>query len=339
VTFRDSEVQDDGEALWEWSVFWRSDQAQSCMPVASATDADQLRDEWRDFFESLAGGAKILDLGTGNGSLAAQAVSVSLTKPQPFSVHGVDLADIQPTKFVSSGAELLKNVEFHPRTSMEQLPFEDETFDAVLSQYAIEYSNTAKSLAEAIRVLRPGGNFRFLLHADDGAQKKRCELQCRQVDTILESSLFVATIDLLRILVLAEATNKPEHVASAETSIATLQVTLEELEATFLNDDDHSLPDNLFAAVRSLPALRKSHDIEALLRMTEDVRSLLTAQAIRLRAMQQAALDGPSIDAFADQLRQLHVDNTRYEKATTGELDYCVGYWMFGSKTEGGGLS
>ncbi len=320
------------DALWAWSVFWQSDQLQSCMPVNEPDDSDQLLLSWRAFFDALPAGAQILDLGTGNGSLATQAVTVSHTKPERFSIHGVDLADIQPSRYVSSAAKQLDEITFHPRTPMEKLPFADNHFAAVASQYAIEYSQTQESLPEALRVLEPGGPFRFLLHADDGVLKERCQLQWQQAETILASSLFPATGDLLEKLVEAEAQNTPQTISVAEQSIAALKTVFDELERRFSDDENHSLIDNLFAAVRRLPEMRKSQNLETLLKMTDDIRNLLVAQSKRLQAMQHAALDGSAAKAMADRLRELGADNVTLESATAGRQAYCVGYWLYGEK-------
>lgn len=320
------------DALWAWSVFWHSDQLQSCMPANDSDTADQLFSTWRSFFEASPAGARILDVGTGNGSLAAQAVEVSKTKSERFSIHGVDLADIQPQRFVTSAVDLLRDVNFHPRTPMENLPFDDEYFDAVASQYAIEYSDTKESVPEALRVLKPGGSFRFLLHADDGVLKERCQLQTRQAETILESSLFDLLADLLKKLVRAESDNASENTAAAMQAITALKEALDELERGFDDDEDHSLVDNLFAAVRSFPDRRKSHGLQTLLTMADDIRDLLVAQSQRLQAMQHAALDDEAATALADRLRELGADSVVLEKAVAGEQGHCVGFWLHGKK-------
>ena len=320
------------DASWEWSVFWQSDQLQSCMPVNEPEVSDRLFSTWRDFFDALPGGARILDIGTGNGSLASQAVAVSQTKAERFSIHGIDLADIQPSRFVTSAAQLLEEIIFHPRTPMEQLPFADNHFDAVASQYAIEYSRTRESLAEALRVLKPAGRFRFLLHADDGVLKDRCRLQRQQAETILESSLFPALDEMLKKIFTAEAQNKPQSFAAAEHSITALKAVLDDLERRFADDEDRSLVDNLFAAVRRLPDMRKSHNLDTLIAMAGNIRKLLVAQSKRLEAMQHAALDDAAANDMAGRLRKLGADNVTLEKATAGAKGYRIGYWLHGDK-------
>ena len=322
--------QDD--ALWEWSVFWRSDQLQSCMPATEPGNSDPLVSTWRDFFGALPVGARILDLGSGNGSVATQAVLVSREASKRFSIHGVDLAEIDPSRFVTSAADLLQEITFHSRTPMENLPFADNYFDAVASQYALEYSQIEKSLTEAMRVVRAGGSFRFLLHADDGVLKSRCQLQRQQAETILSSSLFARVSDVLKKVVAAEKQQTPETQKTAEESITALKGAFDELESKFASDDNRDLVDNLFAAVRQLPSLRKSYELKTLLGMVDDTGELLLAQAKRLQAMERAALDDAATTELAERLRDMGATDVTLERATAGEGRNCVGHWLHGEK-------
>lgn len=327
---------DQSDALWEWSVFWHSDQLQSCLPDNSAVGERSLQGTWRTFFDALPAAAQVLDLGTGNGGLATQAVTASRAKATPFSIHGIDLADIEPARFVSSAEDLLREVKFHPRTSMEALPFEDATFDAVVSQYAIEYTNTDKSSAEALRVLKAGGNFRFLVHADDGVLKDRCQLQTGQAEKILKSDLFTASNTLLHRLVDAETTRTAEAIAVAEQAIAATKSVFDDLELRFAGDDDRSLVEKVFTAVRTLPGMRRSQSIESLTAMNENARALLLAQSKRLEAMQGAALDDAAAAEFVNRLQALGSTDVKLEPATTGIDADCVGHWLSGRKAADG---
>lgn len=314
-----------------WSAFWHSDQLQSCVPAAAAA-RQELQDSWRLFFEGLEDGARILDLGTGNGSVTTEAARVSAGRPLRFDIHGVDSADIDPPRYVSSAAQLLRQVKFHPRTSMEALPFDDASFDAVTSQYAIEYSRIDASLIEAMRVLRPGGRFRILMHADDGVLKTRCREQRRQAETVLQSPLFARVADLLEKVVTAESGKAPQAVEAAMQAISALQAVFAELDDTLVTDGDRGMIDNLFAAVRQLPAMRHSHDLNSLLAMSADIEKLLMAQAGRLQAMEEAALDESAAAGLRQRLRALGARDTSLARATAGE-GHCVGFWLTGSKS------
>ena len=59
---------------------------------------------------------------------------------------------------------------------MRKLPFESATFDAAVSSYAIDHlgrEGARQALAEAARVVKPGGNFLMTIAADDAWTRVR----------------------------------------------------------------------------------------------------------------------------------------------------------------------
>ncbi len=97
-------------------------------------------------------GERVLDLGSGSGmDVFAAAVQVG----PAGSVTGVDITPEQLAK-----AERLRrgeHVSFR-RARIEELPFEDGSFDAVISNGVVNLSaDKRRVFAEATRVLRPGG--------------------------------------------------------------------------------------------------------------------------------------------------------------------------------------
>ena len=100
----------------------------------------------------LLAGERVLDLGSGSGMDVFAAAS--LVGPVG-SVTGVDITPEQLAK--SERLRRDEHVSFH-RARIEELPFEDGSFDAVISNGVINLSaDKRRVFAEAARVLRPGG--------------------------------------------------------------------------------------------------------------------------------------------------------------------------------------
>jgi SAM-dependent methyltransferase len=107
---------------------------------------------------ALKPGDLVLDVGSGPGH---QAFEMSSGAAGTVSVVGVDSADsaIEIARRRCAG---LGNVRFQ-RGEASNLPFDDATFDAVMSSQVFEYlDNVDGCLAEVFRVLKPGG--RVLIH-------------------------------------------------------------------------------------------------------------------------------------------------------------------------------
>jgi arsenite methyltransferase len=102
---------------------------------------------------ALRPGESALDLGSGSGTdLFCAAVLVG----DPGRVVGVDFTDAQLDKAtrLRNGFAQVELVE----ARIEELPFEDESFDVVVSNGVINLSpRKDRVFAEAARVLRPGG--------------------------------------------------------------------------------------------------------------------------------------------------------------------------------------
>ena len=97
-------------------------------------------------------GERVLDLGSGSGmDVFAAAEQVGPTG----SVTGIDITPEQLAK--SERLRHAEHVSFR-RARIEALPFDDGSFDAVISNGVVNLSaDKRKAFAEAARVLRPGG--------------------------------------------------------------------------------------------------------------------------------------------------------------------------------------
>ena len=106
----------------------------------------------------LTGSERVLDMGCGAGHTALAAA------PHAAEVVAVDLSpEMLGTASRLANERGVRNVTFR-EADVTALPFADATFDVVTSRYsAHHYADPGQAVAEAARVLRPGGR---LLLAD-----------------------------------------------------------------------------------------------------------------------------------------------------------------------------
>jgi SAM-dependent methyltransferase len=98
---------------------------------------------------SVGAGSKVLDVGTGAGYVAAAA------RARGADVIGLDFSEQQ----IALARKTYPGIEFR-QGDAENLPFDSDRFDALVMGLCLHHlPNPERGIAEAFRVLRPGGYF------------------------------------------------------------------------------------------------------------------------------------------------------------------------------------
>ena len=125
----------------------------------------------------LSGGERILDVGTGTGQLALRAIA----RWPSVSVVGVDAsAAMREMADAAADARLAPpdRGRFQTVTAFaDRLPFDDGTFDAVLSSFVFQLvPDRAQALGETRRILRPGGPLAYVSWLHDAGRFRPDEI-------------------------------------------------------------------------------------------------------------------------------------------------------------------
>ena len=159
-----------------WGDFWAlnarggsSGEGGGCLPQRWAAIENAQKSAWYGFVDAVPKDAHVLDLATGDG----RVMRWMLGKRPDLSLQGIDLAPQLPPAPPGTASQ--------GGIAMEKLPFDDDAFHAVVSQFGFEYGDVTKVTAEIARVLADGGLVGLMVHRGDGPilehnRKRRNEL-------------------------------------------------------------------------------------------------------------------------------------------------------------------
>lgn len=181
-------------SLQQWEAYYRGGALATGPAGADGIYDQEVRLAWVDFFSILPSDSRILDVATGNGVIPLIARAVSAERGFDWEIHASDLALINPPRDVVDGAKRFEGIQFHPGVNTEKLPFADADFDAVSGHYALEYANTAQSLAEIYRVLKPGGDAQFIIHNASSALVRGAQWSLQETDIVLQQTKIYRTL-------------------------------------------------------------------------------------------------------------------------------------------------
>lgn len=248
-----------------------------------------LENQWMQLFQATPPGARVLDLATGGGQVAAWAAAAG----RGFGVTGVDFADIPATRADAPGVTFLGNV------GLESLPFETASFDLVISQYGFEYADRQKAAAECARVLAPGGRGRFIMHHPQSALS---------LDYAARASMFRAAlreVDCLRpgrrMFELHARNAAPAQLAEAEVRF---RAAVDKARARLQGGPAHAEARTYVDYLAALAAEPARFDPRDALAKLDQVEELTGAWLLRYVAQTRAVLDAGGVESVRYRLER-----------------------------------
>lgn len=296
-----------------WSLYWSEDRLYSCVAQSSDEDQKILNKLWQDFSQELEPSSRLLDLATGNGAVADALLSVN----HALQVDAIDKASIDPKKFLKK-YENLHSVHFHADTDIFDLPFEAPAFDAITSQFGIEYAGLESASLNVMNYLKVGGRFQFVIHhADSG-------IILSSMNKILELEQLTQESGILEVLI---------EVLGRKAEYAKLEAAGQEyLKKNLLQSKQIS--GQVFAGVEQIINGFATHPKESLeLGVAMDIR--VRSELSRLRQLISAGQTADTMASWLTKMSTLGVDASFSPLyLDSSEQDYLLGWLATGVRSK-----
>ncbi len=298
-----------------WDGYWRDSRLHSLGAENPEVEA-ALDKHWHLVAELLPPQACILDIACGNGAAALAIAKAGHQFGKGFAIAGIDAASIEPARYAIRHGELLRTIQFHGNTRMDELPFKDGLFDAVVSQYGIEYGDLARATWEVSRVLKPAGIVSILAMPATSSVLEVARTKVKQSQYIMsESKLFDVMLVVLQAL---------HHVESAGGGRDTKQYLdrfngeVERAMARFAKVDS----DMVIAVVVALQRIlteRRNLDITHQIAAVNVLRKRMADHVARTDAMMRSALGDAGLNGLKRRLHEAGISVQESKPVSVGQ--------------------
>lgn len=297
-----------------WSLYWQADRLDSAEATHSADDAAAMHAFWRDLAAATPAGGTVIDLATGNGTVPAAL----LGENPDLLVTGVDMADIDPVRFLSAPGTLA-SVDFRGGTDICSLPFDDGSFDVATSQFGIEYTPLQQTIPEAVRVVVKGGVMQLLMHRASSEIVAPAATRRFEMDALLADG---GVLQKLAVFV-ADDTPADDLEAAGEAHLASDVIRTA------------GITGQIFEGINKAIHLVTTSNRQGALELCATMQMRLAADRDRLQFLEDCALDKPGFDAVVTLLEASGVSTEAAGELRAGagtEDDFIIGWQYRGRK-------
>lgn len=287
-----------------WASYWRSGALHSCATSFRGNYGGAIAGFWRSSFDALQPGDRVLDLATGNGAIAQLLIT---HRPEAeICCDAVDLAPVAPAWLQEQPPAQRARVRFHGGTAAEHLPFEDNRFALVVSQYGLEYTALEQSVPELRRVMQPAARAALLVHHAHGRPADLARDEVAHIDWLLAPHGLLDAAGAMLPLLVRAATAEGRAALSQDAQALQHRQQFNALQQALQHRAEGApCPDVLFevrealAAVLDMAARQGVEPAQALLPV---LRGHLVNSRVRLQDLLRCALDTAAVAALAARL-------------------------------------
>ncbi len=284
-----------------WNTFWERQnrggsgdrKGSGCLPEGWQSIAERQRQVWNSFARSLPKGARVLDLATGDGVVLTHLQE----NRRDLKLVGIDRATALPK--APPGTKLRGGVD------MEKLPFPDDHFAGVTSQFGFEYGDIAAIAAEIARVLNPTGKVGLVTHRIDGPIVAHNRKRRMQIAWAIEEN------DLITI-----ARNS---LTLRKSGIAAIpQAIIEAPEKGAAAHGAGSAAWEISEAIRRTLHFGRNDDAQRVSSILDDILAQASNELGRISSLEKAAATASDTESFNEAMEKAGLHETGHAMVTDG---------------------
>lgn len=303
-----SPVDSGSRPAGDWDRYWRGTWEAAAHEDGSPQDA-ALAAFWQESLSHLPGGdspLRLLDIAAGNGAVIRYARDACADGVECFALD--------------YSASALKNLrQRYPgvhcmAADALSLPLPPGSFDAVVSQYGIEYAG-AEAISAAGELVREGGQLALVLHFWDGAIYRECANNRRVLQAVASLDvLSLARRAFLAGFALNARRGSVEDFKSAERAFTPAVRGLEQLLQREGRDVAGGLPQQLYRDIATMYRQMSAYAEEDVIGWIDGMGRELDAYIGRMQSMVDAAVDEATLEAQCAQLVAMGFEPPRCDR-------------------------
>lgn len=315
-----------------WDRYWQANRIASCAGRPGENYRPELLRGWRKFFQTLADGARILDLCTGNGAIPLVAVESARQTGRVFHVTAVDRANVAPTQFVPDYREALSKINFVGATDVSAMQYDEASFDAVTSQFGIEYTDLVRAPDQLVRLLAPNGRFRAVVHAREGFTVAAARLDIPDCHYLLQESRLFEYVRAALVTAWRQDRSEVRLGTEAQSRYAKYRATHLQVAERMANAENPIILGSTLSVLADTYAKRRYVPLETLQNKIDEAEIEVRAHLGRLEEMIEASLTEADMQAFVDTLKKSGLKSAEWEGEFSGEGGAQIGWVVSGGK-------
>lgn len=302
------------EQSQQWSEYWQNEGAGAEVFVdKDGKKSPHLERFWKNKLAEFNPGAKIIDIASGAGSVFA-----SLDKDHTFETYAQDISEVA----LDLQCQRIKGVT-SVLCSADKIPYEDNFFDVIVSQFGIEYAGV-DAFIEAARIMADTGKFVFLSHYEDGYIDSQNKIQLEGISLIEELDFIDKSVSLTQ-LAFNKNTQDAEKIMNDFTQA---EPVLEKYSRKY----PKGVHSHLYHGYKQLFSNRTRYLEKDILEWLTGMRNEVVNAKTRLTEMRKAAVSKEKLQIIIQALKQNKIEDIVFEPMTLENSTLPVAWQISGIK-------